>query len=458
MHPDMEQISGKESKIASHETKNEIIHADLAMFDLELTVVKATYVHPPPDYKKLSIYVQCEFPFPDANNAVKWNTETINCEGPQFNPEFNHKKLLRIDRKKFARFIKNKKLIFNLWHYRGLLFRDICLGRVEIRPNDLATSSTVQFDSDIMDGRKQTGGTLSLQLRVRTPLEEKEIKVEKNRILIIDKHFTYEDVLNDPNLLKKTKTSQSKPSPVKNKPAPPPATKSIPPTNATKITPTAPKSQITSPKKSVTVAKTTTTTTTTKPPVTSLSSTTSTQKSTPATVATTATTTASTPANVKRVPKSNEVAKTVPPAAEPSPSPSPLPSPNPTTSAQNTATNNNSKLLKKKAESLEWLVSNAVMEYEQQRLTQLVAQLKKEGKPHDEEETKLTLIGVKINTLVFQIEAGQISLEDYQAAVTQKINEEKALAKELAIAGDRETAKLCLSRAKMMEKELAGEV
>jgi len=118
----------------------------------------------------------------------------------------------------------------------------------------------------------------------------------------------------------------------------------------------------------------------------------------------------------------------------------------------------NLKVLKKKVQSLEWMVSNAVFEYEQKRLTQLVSKLKAERKPHDEEETRITLISVKVSDIVFRIEAGLLTIENYTEQVQKKITEERETAKIFATSGDMETARGCLSRAKIMEKELAGEI
>jgi hypothetical protein len=73
------------------ETKTEIMNTDLALFDLEFSIINAMHIHAPPD-QKLSIYAECEFGFPDANNPIKWTTGTVNCSGPQFCPTLNYKK------------------------------------------------------------------------------------------------------------------------------------------------------------------------------------------------------------------------------------------------------------------------------------------------------------------------------------------------------------------------------
>jgi len=118
----------------------------------------------------------------------------------------------------------------------------------------------------------------------------------------------------------------------------------------------------------------------------------------------------------------------------------------------------NLKVLKKKVQSLDWIVSNSVFEYEEKRLNELVSKLKMERKSHDEEETRITLVAVKITDIVFRIQSGLLTIDTYTEGVQKKITEERETAKLLANAGDLETARGCLARAKIMEKELAGEI
>jgi hypothetical protein len=47
----------------------------------------------------------------------------------------------------------------------------------------------------ILEGRKPTGGTVNVELRLRTPVSKPQIEVTRDRILFIDKHYTYEDAL-----------------------------------------------------------------------------------------------------------------------------------------------------------------------------------------------------------------------------------------------------------------------
>jgi len=118
----------------------------------------------------------------------------------------------------------------------------------------------------------------------------------------------------------------------------------------------------------------------------------------------------------------------------------------------------NLKVLKKKVQSLDWIVSNSVFEYEEKRLNELVSKLKMERKSHDEEETRITLIAVKISDIVFRIQSGLLTYDTYTEGIQKKIIEERETAKLFANAGDLDTARGCLARAKIMEKELAGEI
>jgi len=116
------------------------------------------------------------------------------------------------------------------------------------------------------------------------------------------------------------------------------------------------------------------------------------------------------------------------------------------------------KNLKKIVDSVDWIVSNAVLEQEIARLTQRIAQLTEESKPHEDEDSRLSLVATKINDIAVRIQTGTLTVDDYTANITKKIAEEKVFAKELVNAGDKITARACLLRAHIMEKELANEI
>jgi hypothetical protein len=141
------------------------------------------------------VYFECEIPYPDSENPQAWKTPTFPCAAPRFCADLNFKQIFRIERKQtLSRFIRTRKITITLWHYRFLL-GDICLGRCEVRLNELAVKSSIEVKTEVMDGRKSTGASIFVSVRLRNPVEVKETKTIKEKILFIDKHFTQEDLL-----------------------------------------------------------------------------------------------------------------------------------------------------------------------------------------------------------------------------------------------------------------------
>ena len=73
---------------------------------------------------------------------------------------------------------------------------------------------------------------------------------------------------------------------------------------------------------------------------------------------------------------------------------------------------------------------------------------------------KVHLAGYNVDTTILnelQIQTGKLSEEEYVELVTQKIAEEKELAKQYMKQNDRKGATFALKRAKLMTTELEGE-
>lgn len=58
--------------------------------------------------------------------------------------EFNYSTRVKIERKNvFARFLKSRKVTFEVYHQRSFLMRDIKIGQAELKLQDLLNQSTV---------------------------------------------------------------------------------------------------------------------------------------------------------------------------------------------------------------------------------------------------------------------------------------------------------------------------
>jgi hypothetical protein len=109
-------------------------------------------------------------------------------------------------------------------------------------------------------------------------------------------------------------------------------------------------------------------------------------------------------------------------------------------------------------ESLDWIISNAVMEAELAKTQQQIEAAKTAGQEVPLElELRAQQLNMKMEILVIQIQHGQVTVESYMEMLQKKVLDERALATKLKRAGKLEEAKQALMRAKLMEREASGE-
>ncbi|RMX48298.1 hypothetical protein pdam_00014721 [Pocillopora damicornis] len=132
---------------------------DLSDSEVELTIVRGLNIPLPSGYqpKDMYTYVSYEFPFPSADEPQTGRTQTIK---HSINPDYKEVFKVQIDR-------KNRSL--------GRIFK----------------RQPVKFEvMDTERGRKAVGGKLEVHMRIREPLVDKDVKVEKWKWLVIDVHLT----------------------------------------------------------------------------------------------------------------------------------------------------------------------------------------------------------------------------------------------------------------------------
>ena len=84
-----------------------------------------------------------------------------------------------------------------------------------------------------------------------------------------------------------------------------------------------------------------------------------------------------------------------------------------------------------------------------------IALARSKKQPIDDLQIRKQQIQMKQQLLIISIQTEKLTFEDYTASLQAKIQEEKQLAKQLAKAGREDQARLALTRAALMEKELA---
>jgi len=430
--------------------REEVINNDLGPNDLEINIIECKHIDAPPDYNSLSLYIKGDFPFPDNKNPQQFTSPNLTITGPPFCPQIDFKKIFKIDRKKFVRFYKRGKLTLSLFHVRGFLRKDLSLGSVEVRFAELENNCESTLALDIMDGRKDTGGKVHIQLKIREPMEEKQYNEWSEKRLIIDKHYTLEDIdTTVPEIQQNVpQIQQNVPQPITNslgqeedKTNNSSLEKDNSNNNTLEVEITIEENnnrntpEIENTKQTLDINDNTNTKenkTGTDPKQDDNRNTIS-QKPEEIKVA---------GAPDVIIPVSETTEQEV------------LHSPPQENTVQEKKNQNNTEELQGDPNSVDWIVSHIVMEDEEKRVKKQILDLKKEGKETDDEEVRLQIIATKIQVLMIQIETGLLTMEAYVEVVNKKIAEEEKYAKYFYKKGDKETAKRCLYRMKLMKQEL----
>ncbi|KAF9969719.1 Coiled-coil and C2 domain-containing protein 1B, partial [Modicella reniformis] len=166
-------------------------YQEIALNDLSVNIVRAWDLsHKDVQPTDIEAYVGWDLGWPTENmpgaGNGKGTTPTIKRTSK---PEFNFSKTLGIERTKpFQRFVERKKATFEVWHYRGLLWKDYLLGRGQIPLQPLLNHSEIHEIIPLLDPttRRNTGGKIEVKLRLQRPLLKPEIVVKEEKWLVID--------------------------------------------------------------------------------------------------------------------------------------------------------------------------------------------------------------------------------------------------------------------------------
>ncbi|CAG9534501.1 unnamed protein product [Cercopithifilaria johnstoni] len=153
---------------------------------IELTIIKVTEAKLPAGWKSSDgyLFVKYNFAFPhDAHQTGK--TKVIASTN---SPEYNQKFLLTINRKtkQLQRVIKRNCLKFEIYQKGGFLRSDKLIATADCKLIDLEEKVHINESVDLMEGRKQTGGKLNYQLRIREPLNGKKLSITQKKWLILE--------------------------------------------------------------------------------------------------------------------------------------------------------------------------------------------------------------------------------------------------------------------------------
>ncbi|XP_062500728.1 coiled-coil and C2 domain-containing protein 1-like [Corticium candelabrum] len=159
---------------------------ELSDGDAEVVIVRGINLPEPEDYtaKDLDTYVIVEFPYPTESPPKATGSTVKGTNNPDYNQAFKFK----IDRKQrsLARTFKRRLVKVEIWYSRGFLHRSKQLGEVSMKLEDLESQCEVHECVSVMNNRKSTRGKLEIKVRLREPLLRQEIKLVKERWVVVD--------------------------------------------------------------------------------------------------------------------------------------------------------------------------------------------------------------------------------------------------------------------------------
>ncbi|KAJ3161114.1 Coiled-coil and C2 domain-containing protein 1B [Geranomyces michiganensis] len=335
-----------------------------------------------------------------AANEGKGDTSIVKRSGA---PDYNFSKKIPIVRTRpFQRFLERKKATFEVFHYhRGFLLmsKKVSLGRIQVPLTALLNKCEVHEAAELADvnnPRKLIGGKLEVRIKMRTPLLKPDILKKEQRWLTLDFGGN-----GGPNHAVPA-------SPVRQHAPVASAVATAVATVASSVTATSP----------TPVAAASVTTTTPKKP------------------------SAVSPAVAGSAPSP---AKSSPATASPSSAASP-----------GTIDEDAVDDAAHQFESPDNIVSNGVLEKELGEIDKEIILLKTTKKPIPDALTDRKLAyQLRMNTLVFRVQTGALSMADYVVEVKASIQQTKKWALMFKDARRMDLAKTALARIKMMQGEVA---
>uniref|UniRef100_A0A915Q632 C2 domain-containing protein n=1 Tax=Setaria digitata TaxID=48799 RepID=A0A915Q632_9BILA len=158
---------------------------DVDKHNIELTIIKITDAKLPAGWKSSDgyLFVKFDFAFPhDAHQTGR--TKVIAATN---SPEYNQKFLLTISRKtkQLLRVIKRNCLKFEIYQKGGFLRSDKLIATADCKLSGLEEKVYIRESLNLMEGRKQAGGKLNYQVRIREPLNGKMLSVTQKKWLML---------------------------------------------------------------------------------------------------------------------------------------------------------------------------------------------------------------------------------------------------------------------------------
>ena len=144
-------------------------YQEIALNDLSLEIVRAWDLsHREIQPSDIDAYVAWDLGWPTENmNGAGLGKGTTPTVKRTDRPDFNFTKVLHIERTRaFNKFVERRKVAFEVWHYRGLLWKDYPLGKAQIPLLPLLNHSEIHEIIPVSDAVYQSGTTIVSQDKV----------------------------------------------------------------------------------------------------------------------------------------------------------------------------------------------------------------------------------------------------------------------------------------------------
>ncbi|XP_034150000.1 coiled-coil and C2 domain-containing protein 1A isoform X3 [Esox lucius] len=163
------------------------MNPNLTANEMMLYIVKGINLPPPSGVSAsdLDASVRFEFPFPSAEEAQRDKTSTMKgTNSPEFKEEF--KLVINRQHRGFKRLIQTKGIKFDIVHKGGLFKGDRVVGNAQLKLESLESQCDIRQIVEVLDGRKATGGKLEVRVKIREPLGGAQLQTTTEKWLVID--------------------------------------------------------------------------------------------------------------------------------------------------------------------------------------------------------------------------------------------------------------------------------
>ena len=172
-----------EFKRVKHRSETVVTNSDLDLKQMELTIVKLSNLMVP-GYTNLSTYVYADHTIDERQPKIHFQSEVI---ANNFNPEFNFKTIIDIERtRSIGSLYDRKKIPVIIYHKRAL--KDMPIGKFDIPLNAVVNKAKAAFTCQILAGdmkHKMGKATATVMLRLNKPLVGDDVNVTETEEIVL---------------------------------------------------------------------------------------------------------------------------------------------------------------------------------------------------------------------------------------------------------------------------------